>query len=100
MHIGRSGKPKSRILLCNNAVSRLYWTTPSASSVFSSSQNGIVELPHESKSISLMQVTDVRSGTDGDLVDPTLVSTYPNCTSGLYGCTNASIQGCGCVKSL
>ena len=55
------GKPKNRSLMCDSGVARLYWAKV-GSGVDSN-------LPDESKSINLVDVVDVRKGTDPDRDD-------------------------------
>jgi len=56
---GRQGKPKTRLLRCNDAVTRLYWSDP-LSKGFST------RLPADAKSVHLREVAAVRKGTELD----------------------------------
>jgi hypothetical protein len=62
---GRKGGPKDRLLLCNPAVTRLYW----------SDDHNSTELPDDSKSISLREVLEIRRANDPDPDRPGLIGT-------------------------
>ena len=55
---GRHGRPHARVLRCNDAVTRIYWSDPK------STHQG--SLPPEDKSLRLREVLDVRRGIDPD----------------------------------
>ena len=55
---GRQGRPHARVLRCNDAVTRIYWSDPKKT------QEGT--LPTEDKSLRLREVLDVRRGIDPD----------------------------------
>lgn len=55
---GRQGRPHARVLRCNDAVTRIYWSDPKIIHQGS--------LPPEDKSLRLREVLDVRRGTDPD----------------------------------
>lgn len=84
--VGTTGSPKERLLLCDHAVRRLYWTEPPAlpgrrPSLRFGSRTGAttreslesirdgfdIELPPESRSIRFQDIVNVRRG---DTVDP------------------------------
>lgn len=54
--IGRKGSPKERLLRCNPAVTRIYWSRDLHSN----------ELPDDSKSIGLRDIIELRRGSDPD----------------------------------
>lgn len=63
--VGRKGGPKERLLLCNGAVTRLYWSGDLTSTA----------LPDDSKSVSLREVLEIRRGTDPDPDKPGFTTT-------------------------
>jgi hypothetical protein len=62
--LGRSGKPKKRLLRCDNSVSRLFWEKPPTESILgirrkSSAEELTPDLPGEDKSVMLAEVRTI-----------------------------------------
>lgn len=62
---GRKGSPKERLIRCNPAVTRLYWSSDVHSR----------DLPGDEKSIALRDVVEIRRGNDPDPDHPGLYGT-------------------------